>query len=284
MVNKETNRTFLLSKKLKMSSLQQVDFPIAFAEAKDDYQQIDDNTVFYVEWLNNSSEFPGLEMPTNTDLDGSNWELLERKETIEDKEEDHTVVLIEDTWSKIISSKDRPLYADMVEKNAAKLQPTKRTLQPLWSTVQLQNKPQENATEIDEDLYEDGDLGAQLLIDYKSQSRGAHRLLRRHNLHVWRITDYFVPGILRLTTTTKGWMPPNLVDHIAPSFYYPFMIKFLGMETEAEAKKYAARMKNRSYVLYVHFMNFKKDRSRTKPLEEIYDRGECSVLSPIWRR
>jgi hypothetical protein len=260
-----------------MPALQQEDFPVAFAETRDYCQQTDDDsTVFYVEWLDNSSEFPGLATPTNTNLTGGNWELLQRKEVIPE-ETDHAVVPVEDSWSKIIRAEEHPLYADMVEKNAAELQPKKRVVQPLWPNVQLSNKKsQEDTTEkIDsEELYEQ-DLGTELYDDLKSQSRRSNYLSRRRNLHTLTVTDYHVQGILRIATRTKGWIsapvPEGVVDYSA------FLtVKMDRTTTEAEAKRYNSR----------HSHNRKRYTwrlDRKKP-QIVDDLSEFNVLSAIAKR
>jgi hypothetical protein len=254
-----------------MFSLQKVDFPVAFSETKYYTQQINDNIVFHVKWLDDNLQFPGLASSTDTDLDGGNWELLERREITEDREEDYAIVFTEDAWSNIINIKDRPSYADIVQKDAAKLQSTKRALELFWPNVQRQKKPKEDITE--KDGNDEGDLGTKLLVDYKSQSRAAHRLLRRQNIHKWMITDYYMPGILRLATTTKGWMLPNLAEDIVAPLHYPFMIRYHGIQTESQAKRWSS-----------NFLNFKPDKSLRKQPKVKYDRSECSVLSSIRKR
>ncbi|KAI8641237.1 hypothetical protein BD408DRAFT_320285, partial [Parasitella parasitica] len=99
------------------------DFPIGFAENR---SQPEEATNFYVEWLDNSSEFPGLAAAaslSNANLTTGSWELLQRKEL---NDQDNIVEEDEGAWSKISTSEQHPLYAQIVEKNAAELQPPKR--------------------------------------------------------------------------------------------------------------------------------------------------------------
>jgi hypothetical protein len=264
-----------------MSALQQETFPVAFAETKDHCQQINDSTVFYVEWLDNSSEFPGLATPTNTNLTGGNWELLQRKEIVEDNEqENHTIEPVEDSWSKIISAEDHPLYADMVEKNAAELQPTKRIIKPLWSNDQIKRKSQEDITEKnnDDDLYEE-DLGAELFDDLKSQSRRSNQLSRRRQLHTLKVTDYHVQGILRVATTTKGWIhPPITPEGISQGYTFQLLVREAGIVTEAQAKRYNSRHShNHRRYTWDYYNSNNKFRS-------VNDYSEFSVFSPCTKR
>lgn len=194
-------------------NLQEEVFPVGFAEHKDNNSQIDDNTVFYVEWLDNSSEFPGLSTSNDSGLNDGNWELLQRKEI---NDEEHTLVPVEDdAWSKLTTSGTHgELYANVAEKNAAELQPTKRNIQPLWSNIskkEVNNQKDESSTTIDEDNYQD-DLAYDLLDIHKSQSRRASRMTRRRQMHDLKTVEFHVEGVLRLATTRTGltdvtWVP-----------------------------------------------------------------------------
>ncbi|KAI8876895.1 hypothetical protein K501DRAFT_161598, partial [Backusella circina FSU 941] len=111
-----------------MSQLQ--DFPIGFAEQinnnnnKDEQQN---DTVFYVEWFDNASEFPGLaSATTKSDLQGGNWELLQRKETAMEDDEHIILPLKEDaSWSNLNTKKSEKPYAQVAEE-AANLGPIQR--------------------------------------------------------------------------------------------------------------------------------------------------------------
>ncbi|KAG2194797.1 hypothetical protein INT47_004128 [Mucor saturninus] len=185
-----------------MSTNSEADFPVGFAEQKD---QIEADTVFYVEWLDNNSEFPGLAF-NECPLNGDNWELLRRNE-IDD--EDHTCIMVEDdSWSKLSKSNLNQLYAAVVEKNAAELQPTKRAIQPLWPNTKTKKTIK---VENIEDVYEE-DLALDLNDVHKSQYRRAHKLTSRRKLHDLKIVDLHVEGILNLATshhnkTRVDWVP-----------------------------------------------------------------------------
>ncbi|KAI7866916.1 uncharacterized protein EV154DRAFT_532398 [Mucor mucedo] len=184
--------------------LQQVDFPVGFAEQKD---QIEDDTVFYVEWLDSNSEFPGLSSSNNEkNLNGGNWELLRRKEL---DDEELTLVPVEDNaWSNLSTRDSHELYATVAEKNAAELQPTKRVIQPLWPNISAKKTVKAENTE---DVYEE-DLALELNDIHKSQSRRANRMTSRRKLHDIKTVDIYVEGILSLATshygkTTVTWVP-----------------------------------------------------------------------------
>lgn len=182
----------------------QEDFPVGFAEQK---EQSEDETIFYVEWLDNSSEFPGLTTSNDHNLTGGNWELLQRKE-IDDEE--HTLVPVEDdAWSKLSTPDSHELYATIAEKDAVELQPSKRAIQPIWPN--FNHKKTEKKVAADEDTYEE-DLALELNDIHKSQSRRANRMTSRRKLHDIKTVDIYVEGILRLATSHHGktavtWVP-----------------------------------------------------------------------------
>lgn len=263
-----------------MPALQQEqDFPVAFAETTDQIQPIDDSTVFYVEWLDNSSEFPGLSTATNTNLAGGNWELLQRKETIGDEDAAHTVVPVEDSWSKIASTEDHPLYAAMVEKNAAELQPTKRILQPLWPNVQLKKESQEDAQGGGDDE-NNVDLGSELLDDVKSQSRRSNRLSRRRNLHYLKVIDYHVEGILRIaTTSSKARDPCGMPEGFVHQCNLQITVnRNRTVSTEGEAKRYASRC---SHQVRKHTCSWLNGNTSFQGVDDF---GEFSVFTPVTKR
>ncbi|GAA5809772.1 hypothetical protein MFLAVUS_003185 [Mucor flavus] len=187
---------------------QQEDFPVGFAEQKDTNHQMNDDTVFYVEWLDNSSEFPSLSATNETNFTRGTWELLQRKEINGDE---HTLTPVEgDAWSKISTPGLNELYVDVAEKNA-ELKPTKRTVQPLWPEMSIKKKTAKEDPVADEDLYQE-DLGYELLTNQKTQSRRANRLSSRRQLHDLKTVDIHVEGILKLATTRLGktnitWVP-----------------------------------------------------------------------------
>ncbi|KAG2234127.1 hypothetical protein BDF21DRAFT_405735 [Thamnidium elegans] len=181
-----------------MSNIKQ-DFPVAFAEDIN----YPSNTEMYVEWLENSSEFPTLSCPSAThdaNLDGDNWELLQRKETVE--EDQHILVPLEDDdeWLNAEFEED-VLYSEVTEKNATELQPKKRAVKPLWPN---ENKPLvEPAEENDDDYEDEADLGTELVDLKRSQSRRANKLSRLRRIHDLKTVDNYVHGIYK-TATTKG--------------------------------------------------------------------------------
>lgn len=187
---------------------QQEDFPVGFAEQKDTNHQMNDDTVFYVEWLDNSSEFPSLSATNETNFTGGTWELLQRKEINGDE---HTLTPVEgDAWSKLSTPGLNELYVDVAEKNT-ELKPTKRTVQPLWPEMKMKKKTVKETPVSDEDSYQD-DLGYELLTNQKTQSRRANRLGNRRHLHDLKTVDIHVEGILKLATTRLGktnitWVP-----------------------------------------------------------------------------
>lgn len=194
------------------ANLMQEDFPVGFAEQKENHHQIDDNTVFYVEWLDDNAEFPGLSGNTNqNNFTFGNWELLQRKEVNEDE---HTLVPVEgDAWSKLTTPETNELYANVTEKNASELQPTKRVIQSLWSNInnKKNNSKKEENDEINEDTYQD-DLAYDLVDIHKSQSRRANRLSAKRQMHDLKTVDIHVEGILRVATSNTGktavtWVP-----------------------------------------------------------------------------
>lgn len=109
------------------------DFPIAFAELKEDSS----DTKVYHEWLESSSEFPILPSSSSIDehdLTGGNWELLQRKEINEDEGRHILIPLEEDNeWSKLnITFEKSALYSEIMEKNATELQPKTFIIPTIW--------------------------------------------------------------------------------------------------------------------------------------------------------
>lgn len=194
---------------------QQEDFPVGFAEIKETSDQVNDDTVFYVEWFDNNSEFPSLSTTNDHNLTGGSWELLQRKEMNEDE---HTLVPVEgDAWSKLSTPGSKELYADVAEKHAD-LKPTKRTIQSLWPNIDLKKKEQPKPKDLEEDQ---PDLGDELITNRKFQSRRSNRMTNRRKLHDLRTVDIHVEGIVRLATTRFGntnitWVPyekkPSCLD------------------------------------------------------------------------
>ncbi|CAO3644066.1 unnamed protein product [Mucor hiemalis] len=194
------------------ASLQQEDFPVGFAEQTDNYSPTNDDTIFYVEWLDNGSEFPSLTSTANeSNLTAGNWELLQRKEI---NDGDHTLIPVEDdAWSKLTTpGTTQELYSHITEKNASELQPAKRDIQPLWSNISIK-KPakKEEDNEIDEETYQD-DLSYELRNVQKSQSTRANRLTNKRKIHDLKTVDIHVEGIFRLATSNLGktevtWVP-----------------------------------------------------------------------------
>lgn len=216
-IKKSSYKAF--SKKNKMLSTtalnQQEDFPVGFAEIKETSDQVNDDTVFYVEWFDNNSEFPSLSTTNDHNLTGGSWELLQRKEMNEDE---HTLVPVEgDAWSKLSTPGSKELYADVAEKHAD-LKPTKRTIQSLWPNIDLKKKEQPKPKDLEEDQ---PDLGDELITNRKFQSRRSNRMTNRRKLHDLRTVDIHVEGIVRLATTRFGntnitWVPyekkPSCLD------------------------------------------------------------------------
>lgn len=261
--------------------LQQEDFPVGFAEQK---VQIEDDTVFYVEWLDNSSEFPGL--PASNDLTDGNWELLRRKEIDDDE---HTLIPVEDdAWSKLSTPGSHELYANIAEKNAAELQPTKRAIQPLWPNIN--NKKTVKEVAADEDICQE-DLGLELNDIHKSQSRRANRFTNRRQLHDLKTVDIHVDGILRLATSRQGktditWVPYEKdLSSVDPS-----KKKTLDTYIDSLAN---VRVTNKSQALtfsakFTHNVKRYAFKYNTGPVESkrpiFPDNGEFSVHSSIVTR
>lgn len=256
------------------------DFPIGFAE---DRNQSEDTTEFYVEWLDNSSEFPGLSASSlnNTNLNGGNWELLQRKEL---NDEDNIVEEDEGAWSKINTSEQHPLYAQVAEKNAVELQPTKRSIQPLWP-VSTHRETNEKQDAIDEDNYQD-DLGAELIDLHKGQSRRANRMTRLRNIHDLRTIDVHVEGVFRLATSHKGttditWLPYDTSDKDLVISHQGNNVLNLNLDTKSQALRYSARFKHN--VKKFSFTSAYSASSITKH-PAFPDGGEYSVHSRIIKR
>ncbi|KAI9362863.1 hypothetical protein BD770DRAFT_381952 [Pilaira anomala] len=195
------------------------DFPVGFAEIKETSDEVNDDTVFYVEWFDNNSEFPSLSTTNDHNLTGGAWELLQRKE-MNEEEDEHTLVPVEGDacWSKLSTPGSKELYANVAEKHA-ELKPTKRIIQPLWPNIDIKKKEQPK-TQVD--LEEDQpDLGDELITYRKLQSRRSNRMASRRKLHDLRTVDIHVEGIVRLATTRFGntnitWVPyekkPSCLD------------------------------------------------------------------------
>lgn len=250
-----------------MSTIKQ-DFPVAFAEEVN----YPSNTKIYVEWLENSSEFPTLSCSSathDTNLDGDNWELLQRKETVE--EERHILVPLEDDdeWLNAAFEED-VLYSEVTEKNATELQPKKLTVKPLWSNeVKSLIVPTEE-NDNDDDYEDEADLGAELMDVKRSQSRRTNKLSHLRRIHDLKTVDNYVHGIYK-TATTKG------------------VIKS-GAETDRIIKTrggHARSDKQNALVLcskYTHNMNrytFKYLGMRKRPSTSSKDNCEFSVHSDI---
>lgn len=194
------------------ASLQQEDFPVGFAEQTNNCLPANDDTVFYVEWLDDGSEFPSLSSTKDeSNLTAGTWELLQRKEI---NDGDHTLIPVEDeAWSKLTTpGTTQELYSQITEKNASELQPTKRDIQPLWSNISKKKAAKkEEDDEIDEDTYQD-DLSYELRSCQKSQSTRANRLSSKRKIHDLKTVDIHVEGIFRLATSNLGktevtWVP-----------------------------------------------------------------------------
>ncbi|CEP10587.1 hypothetical protein [Parasitella parasitica] len=261
-----------------MSALQfEQDFPIGFAE--DRSQPEEDSTDFYVEWLDNTSEFPGLSAAaslSSANLTAGSWELLQRKEL---NEEDNLVEEDDGAWSKINTSQEHPLYAQIVEKNATELQPTKRNVQPLWSNTHKSKAKAQNAIE-DLDNNQD-DLGTELLGIHKSQSRRANRMTRRRNYHDLRVLDFRVDGVFRMATTRNGtditWLPSSDCDQNLVISNLGCTLFNLDINTRPEALRYAARYKHN-----VQKFSYKILKSSTSSKHPLFPDGrEYSVHSAI---
>ncbi|CAO3637291.1 unnamed protein product [Mucor fragilis] len=249
------------------------DFPIGFAENRD---QLGETTEYYVEWLDNSAEFPGLAAAStlnNANLTGGNWELLQRKEL---NDEDNIVEEDDEgTWSKINTLDQHPLYAQVTEKNAAELQPAKRQIQPLWPVQAARAKPatDDKQDAIDEDTYQD-DLGAELIDIHKAQSRRANRMGKLRKYHDLKTIDLHVQGVFRVAYSPKGatnvvWLPYDTSDPNAISQH----IFNMNADPRAQALRYASRFSH----------NFKKFACKTNHSKHpsFPDNGEYSVHSAI---
>lgn len=243
-----------------MSSIvYQADFPIGFAENREEQT----STAYYVEWLENSSEFPDL-ITTNTDLSGGNWELLQKKEI---DHEDHTLVPLDDAWAKISSlEEDKHSYVEIAEKNANELKPSKRSIQPLWPHHPVKRQPAMN-NEQQEDYYDDLYQDIDLFNAHKSQSKNANRSRHLRKMHNLRTTDHYVQGILRLATSHGHNVEnPNL--------------KYLGYQdvkvsNKAQALAFTAKFNAKKYGI-------PKDNGGVKNHKT--DFGEYSVNDMITRR
>lgn len=188
------------------------DFPIAFAEQTEDSS----NTEVYNEWLENSSEFPILPSSSSINehnLTGGSWELLQRREVIED-EGQHILIPVEeeDEWSKLNTTFEKDtLYSEIMERNAAELQQKTHIIQSIWINENKFDTSSGTVDEENDDDYED-DLGAELIDDQKSSSRRANRLSNRRQLHDLKTVDGYVKGIYAIATTKDGIKSPAAAD------------------------------------------------------------------------
>ncbi|KAG2194796.1 hypothetical protein INT47_004127 [Mucor saturninus] len=187
------------------------DFPIAFAEQKENSS----DTKVYREWLENSSEFPVLPSSSSVNehnLTSGSWELLQRREVHEDEGQHILIPLEEDNeWSKLNTTFEKStLYSEVMEMNAAELQPKTYSIQSIW----INESTPTPATVADDDNdsdYED-DLGAELIDDQKSQSRRANRLSNRRQIHDLKTVDGYVKGIYAIATAKDGAKTSSTVD------------------------------------------------------------------------
>ncbi|KAL9546795.1 hypothetical protein PS6_007468 [Mucor atramentarius] len=244
------------------------EFPIGFAENRD---QAGEETEYYVEWLDNSAEFPGLAAAStlnNANLNGGNWELLQRKEL---NDEDNIVEEDDEgAWSKISTADQHPLYAQVTEKNAAELQPTKRRIQPLWPLQPTRAKHSDDKQDaIDEDTYQD-DLGAELIDIHKAQSRRANRMGKLRKYHDLKTIDLHVQAYSPKGAADVVWLPHDTSD---PSAIISQHIFNMNADPKAQALRYASRFSH----------NFKKYacKSNNTKHPSFPDNGEYSVHSPI---
>lgn len=276
-----------------IANLQQEDFPVGYAEQTEKYHQIDDNTTFYVEWLDDNAEFPGLSNNNNNkNLTSGNWELLQRKEC---NEEEHTLVPVEDdAWSKLTTPGTNELYANVTEKNAAELQPTKRTIQPLWSNInkkQPSKKEEENKEDIDEDSYQDN-LSYDLIDTQKSQSRRANRLSSKRQMHDLKTVDIHVEGILRLATSKLGktavtWVPyekklPTIDNYSNKNILDTYVDNLANVRVtnKAQALTFSAK-----FTHNVKRYSYKYSTAPAEPKRAVFpDTSEFSVHSAIVRQ
>lgn len=182
------------------------DFPVAFAEQVQDPSA--SSTEFYIDWLEDSAEFPVLSSSAAIN-DGSytsgNWELLQRKDILEE-EGLHVLVPAdeEEEWSKLNAIEKEELYSKIMEKNAQELQPKQFTVTPLWSNnITKESQQQQHAVvtdDEDENYVDEDDLGAELIDTKKSQSRRASRLSNRRKVHDLKAVDIYVHGIYSVAT------------------------------------------------------------------------------------
>lgn len=181
-----------------MSSLavKHVDFPVGYAEVT---EHGDSDTVYYVEWLDNGSEFPDLTGGSNKKHQNNvdpTWELLEHHEL---DHEDLTLVADEDNWSKI-NAFNKHSYVEVAEKNADELKPTKRALQPLWPPIPktAEASTDESNTSEDEDCLD-------CYSYHKSQSKTANRSSHLRRLRQLKLADnQFPAGFYQLATSKDG--------------------------------------------------------------------------------
>lgn len=217
------------------------EFPIAFAEQKEDSS----DTKVYHEWLENSSEFPKLPSSSSINehnLTSGSWELLQRREVHEDEGQHILIPLEEDNeWSKLNTTFEKStLYSEIMELNAAELQPKTYNIQSIWI-----NESTPSAVTADEEHdsdYED-DLGAELIDDQKSQSRRANRLSNRRQIHDLKTVDGYVKGIYAIATAKDGIKLPSTADKL---------IKTRGGRSDKEnalvlCAKYSHNMKRRTF-------------------------------------
>ncbi|CAO3644070.1 unnamed protein product [Mucor hiemalis] len=184
----------------------QQEFPVAFAEQVQDPSA---STEFYIDWLEDSVEFPVLSSSAainDGNYTSGNWELLQRKDIFEE-EGLHVLVPAEEEeeWSKLNAIEKEELYSKIIEKNAQELQPKQYTITPLWSNITKESHvvaDDEDEEYVDEN--DDNNLGVELIDTKKSQSRRTSRLSNRRKIHDLKAVDIHVRGIYSIATQKRG--------------------------------------------------------------------------------
>ncbi|KAI8385807.1 hypothetical protein BD560DRAFT_384421 [Blakeslea trispora] len=247
------------------------EYPVSFAEAIQSSQ----DTPFYVEWLDNSSEFPGLATTTTT-LDKESWELLRRKELQETELQPMEEV---GDWTKIGSQPS--LYADIAQKNATKPLSLHhvRSVKP---KTDIQPKKQEEEKEEDKVEVVSDELNADLLLDRKAYSRRANILGRKRQKHDMEIVRLNMEVVFRLATSKNGTLKVNCYSqgiHAPPSSLLSGIqesyLKEFRVNTKAQALSFAAKYKHNTKKYNAVYAGIIHEESKRF---DIYDSSDLPVV------
>jgi hypothetical protein len=195
-------------------------------------------------------------------LEDATWEVLEKTEI---HNENLTLVPENDDWSKI-NAFDTHSYLDVAEKNADELKPSKRTVQPLWSS---QDKTEKDGDNNDGDGDADDEFDPTTLYEaHKSQRKLAIRSSHLSKLETLKTFDTIIPGMYEMGTSKTE--PEFYPQEKGADIYWNFKSKKSALITAARMNNFIRRwpgptdreIENRrskvDFKEYDVFDNFKK--------------------------